>query len=759
MWGSPMGSAGVPLLLLLLLLLLVGALCRRVPGSEAGKEPPAHFLHQGKIECRFLNGTQRVRYLERYFYDRQEIDRFDSDLGKYVAVSELGQPEADHWNSDKDRLQYKRAAVDRFCRHNYDVSRGNHVIGRRAKPTVTISPTKADPASPNTILLCTATGFYPLEIDIRWLKNGRLEKEGVAFGEELQNGDWTYQRQVMLETRPERGDVYACQVGHASLEAPITIQWEPRSSNSARSKLWTGAVGAVLGVAFLAVGLSLYLKSKKGESLGLDKERCGGDHQPPSNNLQELLRLVGWSLKDGAFTPTGEALWRDGLYLQPCVMREGARVNMEDHLYKRTECGKSFARSSRLASHKRLHAGQKPHECPECGKALRELGGLTIQVPEGLRDAAVKIRSVSKHQFRTSVLPWLIRLGVTRTLMTPQPKLLKDLPEHFRAEAKFVILSPFRNLKIKILPAFGPADSPTSFLSPSASPPAKPTVTISPTKADPASPNTILLCTTTGFYPLEIDIRWLKNGRPEKEGVTFGEELQNGDWTYQHQVMLETRPERGDVYACQVGHASLEAPVTIQWEPRSSNSARSKLWTGAVGAVLGVAFLAVGLSLYLKSKKGESLATSIQQPAGWRFEAVGWREEENRSRDPGCLFLHADPGSPSTRPSPSWLLPGHPPACPLGQSRTISASLFARHHTDNKGKTSHSPDVSGTLAHLGRRQAASEMCGIGISVRRKLALPPSRGTGVSVDHVALRTENPGQAERPRACPRRAASAW
>ncbi|XP_063147218.1 H-2 class II histocompatibility antigen, E-S beta chain-like [Candoia aspera] len=272
MWGSPMGSAGVPLLLLLLL----GALCR-IAGSERGKEPPAHFLHQDKAECRFLNGTQRVRFLYRQFYDRQEFVRFDSDLGKFVAVTELGQPAADYWNSDKSILQYQRSVVD-ICRNNYEVSRGNHVIGRRAKPTVTISPTKADPASPNTILLCTATGFYPLEIDIRWLKNGRPEKEGVAFGEELQNGDWTYQRQVMLETRPECGDVYACQVGHASLEAPVTVQWEPRSSNSSRSKLWTGAVGAVLGVAFLAVGLSLYLKSKKGESLGLDKERWGGDH-------------------------------------------------------------------------------------------------------------------------------------------------------------------------------------------------------------------------------------------------------------------------------------------------------------------------------------------------------------------------------------------------------------------------------------------------------------------------------------------------
>ncbi|KAM6436416.1 H-2 class II histocompatibility antigen, E-S beta chain-like [Liasis olivaceus] len=253
-----MGSVGVPLLLL-----LVGAL-PRIPGSERGQEPPAHFLVQWKADCHFFNGTQRVRFLDRYFYDRQEFVHFDSDLGKYVAVTEFGQllGWADKWNSGQE-VRIKRAAVDSFCRHNYEALQGTPVVGRRAKPTVTVSPTKTDPGSPNTILLCTATGFYPLEIDVQWLKNGRPEKEGVAFGEELQNGDWTYQLQVLLETQPQRGDVYACKVGHASLEAPVTVQWEPRSSKAAKSKLWTGAVGAVLGVVFLAVGLSLYQKNKK----------------------------------------------------------------------------------------------------------------------------------------------------------------------------------------------------------------------------------------------------------------------------------------------------------------------------------------------------------------------------------------------------------------------------------------------------------------------------------------------------------------
>ncbi|XP_058028332.1 H-2 class II histocompatibility antigen, E-S beta chain-like isoform X7 [Ahaetulla prasina] len=251
-----MAFPGVPLML------LVGALAR-IPGSEGGKETPAHFLVQTKAECRFFNGTQRVRVLGRFIYDRQEYARFDGDLGKFVAVTEFGKVDVDAWNRNKQLLQYQKSAVDSFCRHNYGVFQRNSVVGRRAKPTVTISPTKMDPTSPNTILLCTATGFYPVEIEIQWFKNGQPEKEGVAFGEELQNGDWTYQLQVMLETQPQRGDVYTCKVEHASLEAPITVQWEPRSSSSARSKLWTGIMGAVIGVAFLAVGLFSYLKSKK----------------------------------------------------------------------------------------------------------------------------------------------------------------------------------------------------------------------------------------------------------------------------------------------------------------------------------------------------------------------------------------------------------------------------------------------------------------------------------------------------------------
>ncbi|XP_062979036.1 H-2 class II histocompatibility antigen, E-S beta chain-like isoform X2 [Elgaria multicarinata webbii] len=250
-------------LLPLLMVLLMGSSV--VPGAGGGKKPPPapHFLAQAKWECRFSNGTQQVRYLYRYIYDRQDLVRFDSARGDYEAVTPLGEPTAKYWNSQEGILREYRSYVDRFCRYNYGVAEQGRMVGRKVQPSVSISPTKEDPLSPHTLLLCTAASFYPLEIEIQWLKNGQEQKEGVFYAEELRNGDWTYQTQVMLETKPEHGDVYTCQVEHASLEAPITVQWEPRKSDSARSKVWTGAMGAVLGVVFVAVGLSLYLKKKK----------------------------------------------------------------------------------------------------------------------------------------------------------------------------------------------------------------------------------------------------------------------------------------------------------------------------------------------------------------------------------------------------------------------------------------------------------------------------------------------------------------
>ncbi|XP_067399229.1 DLA class II histocompatibility antigen, DR-1 beta chain-like isoform X1 [Emydura macquarii macquarii] len=228
-------------------------------------EPPRRFVLQFKGECQFSNGTERVRYLLRSIYNRQQFVHFDSDLGRYVADTELGRPSAERWNNDPAKLAERRAEVDRFCRHNYGVYEP-FTVDRRVQPEVTVSPTKSGSQPHAHLLVCSVTGFYPGRIQIKWLKNGQEQTAGVVSTELLQNGDWTFQILVMLEMSPRRGDVYACQVQHVSLPEPLTVRWEAQS-DAARSKMLTGVGGFVLGLIFLAPGLIIYLRNKKGRPL------------------------------------------------------------------------------------------------------------------------------------------------------------------------------------------------------------------------------------------------------------------------------------------------------------------------------------------------------------------------------------------------------------------------------------------------------------------------------------------------------------
>lgn len=81
-------------------------------------------MYQFKGQCYYSNGTQQVRMVTRYIYNREEFVRFDSAVGEYRAVTELGRSWAEDFNSRKDVLEDARAAVDTVCRYNYELDEG-----------------------------------------------------------------------------------------------------------------------------------------------------------------------------------------------------------------------------------------------------------------------------------------------------------------------------------------------------------------------------------------------------------------------------------------------------------------------------------------------------------------------------------------------------------------------------------------------------------------------------------------------------------
>ncbi|XP_064495319.1 H-2 class II histocompatibility antigen, I-E beta chain-like [Pseudopipra pipra] len=85
----------------------------------AGEELSGVFQRMGKFECHFINGTKRVRFLQRSFYNREQYMDFDSDVGVYVGDNPFGEIQARYFNSDQEELERQGSAVDIYCRHNY----------------------------------------------------------------------------------------------------------------------------------------------------------------------------------------------------------------------------------------------------------------------------------------------------------------------------------------------------------------------------------------------------------------------------------------------------------------------------------------------------------------------------------------------------------------------------------------------------------------------------------------------------------------
>ncbi|XP_054577634.1 DLA class II histocompatibility antigen, DR-1 beta chain-like isoform X3 [Eptesicus fuscus] len=234
------------------------------PPLALARDTPAHFLEQVKHECQFSKGTERVRFLERWIYNGQVYVRFDSDVGEYRAVTELGRLTAKYWNSQKDILEQMRAQVDTVCRPNYGVLDG-FLVHRQTLPTVTVFPAKTQRLQHHNLLVCSVNGFYPGPIEVRWLRDGREEQAGVVSTGLIRNGDWTFQMLVMLETVPRSGEVYTCHVQHPSSSSPVTVEWRAQSG-SAQSKVLSGAGGFVLGLLFLGAGLLVSFRARKGHS-------------------------------------------------------------------------------------------------------------------------------------------------------------------------------------------------------------------------------------------------------------------------------------------------------------------------------------------------------------------------------------------------------------------------------------------------------------------------------------------------------------
>ncbi|XP_041068120.1 class I histocompatibility antigen, F10 alpha chain-like, partial [Carcharodon carcharias] len=191
----------------------------------------------------------------QFGYNGKDYISLEPDRMRWETTNHLAVWVKEKWNSDESWNDYwKRRLEESFA--NYlllHFQTGKECFLRKVQPEVFIS--RSDPNSqykPLT-LSCLVTGFYPVDIEVSWLRNGEVMSETLSLGVRP-NHDGTHQIQKEIEINAGDEDQYSCQIEHSSLAETQLYQWEiPENS------IETSHLGMIIGLVTAPAALLLLI--------------------------------------------------------------------------------------------------------------------------------------------------------------------------------------------------------------------------------------------------------------------------------------------------------------------------------------------------------------------------------------------------------------------------------------------------------------------------------------------------------------------
>ncbi|XP_032871934.1 class II histocompatibility antigen, B-L beta chain-like isoform X3 [Amblyraja radiata] len=203
-------------------------------------------MHVGQVSISCA-GEDFSLALLRFAFDGEEYIRFEYSLNKFVAKHPLAEPYADELNKNERVISNVARYVRRWPLISKIVKGG--IRAETAKPAITITSRRPNAQGHPLVLTCRVDGFYPMDINTTWLRNGKDIDQEVLRSNILPNFDGTFQMRLQLSVDPSGiGDTYSCQITHTSVPDNLTAVWDPQNQNLSVYGYVVGIMAGLIGI-------------------------------------------------------------------------------------------------------------------------------------------------------------------------------------------------------------------------------------------------------------------------------------------------------------------------------------------------------------------------------------------------------------------------------------------------------------------------------------------------------------------------------
>ncbi|XP_059411675.1 major histocompatibility complex class I-related gene protein-like [Carassius carassius] len=214
--------------------------------------------------CEFDDQTGETNGFRQEGYDGEDFLYLDLKEMRWITPVQEGFPSVQKMNNDRALLEARKHYFSFECiewLQKY-LQYGKSSLKKTVSPQVSVLQ-----KSSSSPVVCHATGFYPKEVTISWMKNGQDHDEDVEVGELLPNEDGTFQRSSGLRVTPEewKKNEFICVVEHQG-ETKIANEIKTNTGDSLPIVIIVG-VGVAAVLLLIGIGVAGYkvYQKKKGE--------------------------------------------------------------------------------------------------------------------------------------------------------------------------------------------------------------------------------------------------------------------------------------------------------------------------------------------------------------------------------------------------------------------------------------------------------------------------------------------------------------